>query len=55
MSKVIYGFEKILDYLVENNSYNAQIGNTTISYKGIIEDTIDGKRQLFEIQRKVEK
>lgn len=52
--QLVLGLEKILDYLVENNSYNAQIGNTTIYYRGVKEDTTKGKRQVFEIERKVE-
>lgn len=51
--QLVFGLEKILDYLVENNNYNAQINNTNIFYKGIKEDTANGKRQVFEIERKV--
>lgn len=52
--QLVFGLEKILDYLVENNGYSAQIGNTTIYYRGIKEDTANRKRQVFEIERKVE-
>lgn len=51
--QLVFGLEKILDYLAENNIYTAKIGNTTISYKGIIEDSTNGKREVFEIERKV--
>ena len=50
----IFNLKKILDYLVENNTYNAKIGNIEIIYKATIQDTSQGKRQIFEIQRKVE-
>lgn len=50
----ILGLEKILDYLIENNTYLAKIGNIGIRAKGTILDTVKGKRQVFEIQRKVE-
>lgn len=46
--------EKILTYLSENNQYSAQINNTTIRYIGTKESTSEGKRQIFEIVRKVE-
>ncbi len=52
--QMVFELEKILDYLVENNTYNAKIGNIEITYKGTINDTSQGKRQLFEIQRKME-
>ena len=52
--QLVWGCEKILDYLVENNGYSAQIGNTTIYYRGIKEDTAKGRKQVFEIERKVE-
>lgn len=51
--QLVLGLEKILDYLVENNNYSAQINNINIFYKGIKEDTVNGKRQVFEIERKV--
>lgn len=46
--------ERILTYLSENNQYSAQISNTTIRYIGTKESTAEGKRQVFEIVRKVE-
>lgn len=52
--QLVLGLEKILDYLVENNNYVAQIDNIQIFNKGTIEDTANGKREIFEIQRKVE-
>ncbi len=52
--QMVWELEKILDYLVQNNTYNAQIGNITIFYKGVKENTSNDKRQIFEIQRKLE-
>ena len=52
--QLVFGLEKILDYLVENNGYIAQIGDTTIYYRGIKEDTSKGRIQVFEIERKLE-
>ena len=49
----VFGLENILDELVKNNNYQAQIGNTTITYNGILEDTLNGKREVFYITRKV--
>lgn len=51
----VIGLENILDYLVKNEEelYIAQIGNISISYKGIREDTIGRIRQVFEIERKI--
>ncbi len=46
--------EKILNYLVDNKIYYSQICNIIITYKGTKEDTYNGKRQIFEIQRKVD-
>lgn len=45
--------EKILNYLVENNMYMAQLNNITIRYLGNKEDTANGNRQVFEIERKM--
>lgn len=53
--QMVFELEEILNYLVQNNTYNAQIGDTTIFYKGVKENTSKGKRQIFEIQRKVKK
>jgi hypothetical protein len=49
----VIGLENILDYIVENEDYIAQIGNIKICYKGIKEDTIGRTRQVFEIERKI--
>lgn len=49
----VYGLEGILDELVEKEGYMAQIGNTSIIYDGIVEDTFNGKREIFIITRKV--
>lgn len=43
--------EKILNHLVENETYIAQLGNFTIRYIGAKEDTAKGKREIFEIER----
>ena len=42
---------KILNHLVENETYIAQLGNITIKYIGAKEDTVKGKREIFEIER----
>lgn len=46
--------ERTLNYLAEHNMYFAQIGKTKIRYIGEKEDTTNGKRQVFEIERKVD-
>ncbi len=51
---MISGLEKILNYLVNNKIYYTQICDIIIAYKGTKEDTYNDKRQIFEIQRKVE-
>ena len=43
--------EKILNHLVENEDCMAQLGNITIKYIGKSEDTGNGKREVFEIER----
>lgn len=45
--------EKLMDWLVKNAEYMAQIGNLKMQYKGLVEDTINGKRQIFYIERKI--
>lgn len=45
--------EKLLDWLAENGEYMAQIGKLSAKYKGIAEDTINGKRQMFYIEREI--
>lgn len=42
---------KILNDLVENDTYMAQLGDITIKYIGTTEDTSKGKREIFEIER----
>lgn len=42
---------KILNELVENDTYMAQLGDITIKYIGSKEDTARGKREIFEIER----
>lgn len=46
--------ERTLNYLAEHNAYFAQIGKTKIRYIGEKEDTANGKRQVFEIERQVD-
>ena len=43
--------EKILNHLVENDTYMAQLGDITIKYIGSKEDTANNKREVFEIER----
>lgn len=45
----VLDLEKILNSLVENKDYMAQIGNTRIRFLGA-----EDKIQVFEIERKVE-
>ena len=47
----ILDLTKILNHLVENDTYMAQLGNITIKYIGTTEDTVKGKREVFEIER----
>lgn len=49
----IFETKKMMDWLTENGEYLAQIGDLTMQYKGTIEDTIKGKRQVFYIERKI--
>ena len=42
---------RILNHLVENDTYMAQLGDITIKYIGKAEDTVKGKREVFEIER----
>ena len=48
----IWGLDKILDFLVEKEYYNAEFNKTTIKYDGIVEDTTNGKIEVFTITRK---
>ena len=50
----IIEFNKILDYLIKNGEYMAQIGDLSMRYTGTVEDTTNGKREMFYIERKVE-
>lgn len=45
--------EKLLNWLTEHGEYMAQIGDLKMKYEGIVEDTINGKRQAFYLERKV--
>lgn len=49
----IYELQKVLDHLSENGNYLAVVDNLSLYYKGITEDTINGKRQMFYIERKI--
>lgn len=49
----ILGLEQTLDYLAKNNEYMAQIGEIDIRYVGTKKDVLNGKKQIFEIQRRV--
>ena len=48
---LIIDLNNILDKLMENSTIQAQISNITIVPIGVKEDTISGKRQVFEIIR----
>lgn len=50
----VLGLQKVLDLLIENGNCMAQIGLITIRNCGTIQDTAGGKREVFEIIRKVE-
>ena len=43
--------EKLLNYLAENEDYMAQIGKLKIKYMGVTEDTLNGTREMFYIER----
>jgi len=44
---------KLLDELVKKDGYLLKMGDISIINLGIREDTISGKRQVFQITRKV--
>lgn len=46
--------ERVLNHLVEHETYMAMISNIRIRYIGEKEDTANGKRQVFEIERQVD-
>lgn len=48
---LIIDLNNILDKLMENSITQTQISNITIVPIGVKEDTISGKRQVFEIIR----
>lgn len=50
----IYELHKILDHISKNETYLAVMGNISIYYKGVTEDTAKGKRQMFYIERKID-
>lgn len=45
---------KLLDFLIEKDGYQLKMGDITIENHGILEDTANGKRQVFQIRRKVD-
>lgn len=45
--------KRLLDWLSQNGEYMAQIDNLNMKYKGVAEDTINGKREMFYIERKI--
>jgi len=49
----IMEIEKLLDWLSKNGEYLATIDKINFKYKGIAEDTINGKREMFYIERKI--
>ena len=50
----VLDLNKILNYLIDNDKFIAQIGDVKICYKGVIEDTANGARQVFVIERKID-
>ena len=47
----IMELEKLLNYLVEKEDYMAQIGKFKFKYMGVTEDTLNGTREMFYIER----
>lgn len=47
----IMELEKLLNYLAENEYYMAQIEKLKIKYMGVTEDTLNGTREMFYIER----
>lgn len=43
----------LLDYIIENGLYTSVKENVHIKNVGIIEDTINGRREIFVIERKI--
>lgn len=50
----VFELNKMLNYIKDNDSYIAQISNISIKYNGIQEDTYNGKREVFIIERDAE-
>lgn len=50
----IYELNKTMDYISENETCLAVMDNISIYYKGVVEDTAKGKRQMFYIERKID-
>ena len=47
----VMGLEQTLNYLAEHTEEMAQIGNINIKYLGKKEDSLNGGKEVFEIQR----
>lgn len=51
--ETIVFIERMLNFLKENELYQAQFNNITIKLDGIVEDTANGKREIYTLVRKV--
>lgn len=47
------GLIGILDFLKDNPYYQAEFNNIKIVYKDTVEDTANGKREYYVIERKI--
>ena len=47
------GLKSILDFLKDNPYYKAEFDNMKIIYKDTVEDTANGKREYYVIERKI--
>lgn len=47
------GLTGILDFLKDNPYYQAEFNNIKIVYKDTVEDTANGKREYYVIERKI--
>lgn len=45
--------DDFLDYIKIHGTIQAQIENINMYYKGTVEDTVKGKREIFYIERKI--
>lgn len=44
---------ELLDTLKDNPNYKLQFENIKVKYKNTLEDTANGKREIFVIERKI--